>query len=113
MKRISLWLAALLLLLSEPLSAGKFSLSTDLLGYAALGTLNLDGSYAVSRRWSLTAGARYNPFTFRKGEPQKQFQYRQQSYYLGARLWPWHTMSGWWFAAKVPQERSCPLAYVR
>ena len=101
MKRISLWLAALLLLLSEPLSAGKFSLSTDLLGYAALGTLNLDGSYAVSRRWSLTAGARYNPFTFRKGEPQKQFQYRQQSYYLGARIWPWHTMSGWWFAAKV------------
>ena len=101
MKRISLWLAALLLLLSEPLSAGKFSLSTDLLGYAALGTLNLDGSYAVSRRWSLTAGARYNPFTFRKADPARQFQFRQQSYALGARMWPWHTGSGWWFAGKM------------
>lgn len=71
------------------------------MGYAALGTLNLDASYAVSRHWSLTLGARYNPFTFHKGDPQRQFQSRQQSYSVGARMWPWHIWSGWWFASKL------------
>ena len=83
------------------LPAQTFSLSTDLLGYAKLGTMNVDASLAVSRRLSLTAGARYNPFTFRKGDPQKQFQSRQQSYSVGMRLWPWHIWSGWWFAGKL------------
>ncbi len=81
-------------------AAGKFSLSTNLLDYAALGTMNLEGSYSLSRRVSLTAGARYNPFTFRKSVPERQFQLRQQSYSLGVRVWPWHTGSGWWFAGK-------------
>jgi hypothetical protein len=49
----------------------------------------------------MTAGARYNPFTFRKGDPGRQFQCRQQSYSLGVRMWPWHIWSGWWFAAKL------------
>lgn len=83
------------------LTAQTFSVSTDLLGYARLCTMNVDVSYAVARRWSLTAGARYNPFTFRKGDPERQFQSRQQSYSLGVRLWPWHTWSGFWFAGKV------------
>lgn len=78
-----------------------FSVSTDLLGYARLGTMNLDVSYAVSRRWSLTAGVRYNPFTFSKGDPERQFQLRQQSYSAGVRMWPWHAGSGWWLAGKV------------
>lgn len=86
---------------SRQVSAQKFSVSTDLLGYARLGTMNLDASYAVARRWSLVAGIRYNPFTFRKGDPDRQFQYRQQSYSVGMRLWPWHTWSGWWFAGKL------------
>ena len=90
-----------LIALCRPASAQTFSVSTDLLGYARLGTMNLDASYAVSRRWSVIAGARYNPFTFRKGDPEKQFQSRQQSYAVGMRLWPWHTWSGWWFAGKL------------
>ena len=81
--------------------AQKFSLSTDVLGYAKLGTLNIDASYAVSRHWSFLAGARYNPFTFHKGDPQRQFQHRQQAYSAGVRLWPWHIWSGWWFACKL------------
>lgn len=86
---------------AEPDYARKFSISTNVLGYAELGTINAEMSYALSRRWSLTAGARYNPFTYHKGNPSRQFQLRQQSYSLGARLWPWHIWSGWWFAAKV------------
>lgn len=102
MKRFAIILAvAAFILPSLKSEAQTVSLSTNLLDYACLGTLNADVSYSLSRRWSVTAGARYNPFTFRKGDPDKQFQLRQQSYSIGARLWPWHTWSGWWFAGKM------------
>ena len=102
MKRFAIILAVAAFAISSLKSeAQTVSLSTNLLDYACLGTLNADVSYSLSRRWSVTAGARYNPFTFRKGDPDKQFQLRQQSYSLGARLWPWHTCSGWWFAGKL------------
>lgn len=102
MKRFAIILAVAAFAISSLKSeAQTVSLSTNLLDYACLGTLNADVSYSLSRKWSVTAGARYNPFTFRKGDPDKQFQLRQQSYSLGARLWPWHTWSGWWFAGKL------------
>lgn len=84
--------------------AQKFSLSTNLLEYARLCTFNADVSYAVSRHWSITAGARYNPFTFRSGSPERQFQYRQQSYAVGMRFWPWHLWTGWWFAGNLKYQ---------
>ena len=68
-----------ILLLSAPvIYAQKASVSTNLIGYAALGTMNVEASYAVSRRWSVVAGVRYNPFTFNKGDVRRQFQLRQQ-----------------------------------
>ena len=79
--------------------AQRFSVSTNLLDYVALGTLNADFSYAFSRHWSTMFGIRYNPFTY--GDGQGQFQNRQQSYSLGIRMWPWHIMSGWWFGSKI------------
>ena len=91
----------LLTLVGKEAGAQRFSISTDLLGYANLGTMNLDASYGINRRWSLTAGARYNPFTFRQGDPERQFQSRQISCSVGMRMWPWHTWSGWWFAGKL------------
>jgi hypothetical protein len=84
-----------------PASAQRFSISTDLLGYACLGTLNADVSMSVSQKWSITAGVRYNPFTFSADDPQKQFQLRQKSFSFGTRMWPWHNGSGWWFCGKV------------
>ena len=84
-----------------PAGAQKVSVSTNVLGYAALGTLNADVSYAFSRHWSIVAGGRYNPFTFRAGDPERQFQFRQQSWSLGVRAWPWHIWSGWWFSSKL------------
>lgn len=89
------------LLFADSVRAQKFSVSADLLGCVCLGTLNADMSYSASRYWCITAGARYNPFVFRKGDPARQFQLRQQSYYAGVRLWPWHTLSGWWFESKL------------
>ena len=97
LKFISLAFMCLLPLVSE---ARRFTLSTNVLGYVELGTMNMDMSYALSRKWSLTVGARYNPFIFYKGDPSKQFQHKQQSYFVGVRMWPWHTWSGWWFATK-------------
>ena len=97
---LKLIVAVCLLVSCRQACAQTFSISTDLLGYARLGTMNLDASYAVSRRWSVVAGVRYNPFTFREGDAQRQFQSRQQSYSVGMRMWPWHTWSGWWFAGK-------------
>ena len=102
MKRVLL-VTAVLLLISQSLMAdsGRFAMSTNLLDYVRLGTLNVDASCAVSRHWSVLAGARYNPFTFNEGIPQRQFQYRQRSYSAGARWWMWHTWSGWWLAGKL------------
>lgn len=101
MKRLMILLLAGLSLASLPAAAQKFSLSTDLLGYACLGTMNADMSYSMSQKWSIVAGVRYNPFTFRKGDAQRQFQMRQQSYSIGMRMWPWHAGSGWWMAGKL------------
>ena len=100
MRRIVLLAMALFVLNVFHSSAQKASVSTNLLDYACLGTFNVEASYSLSRHWSLTASVRYNPFTFYKGE-QRQFQYRQQSYAVGVRAWPWHSYSGWWFAGKV------------
>ena len=84
-------------------SAQRFSVSTNLLDYVCLGTINAECSYSVSRSWSLTFGAEYNPFTFREGQ-EDQFQLKQQSYSVGARLWSWHTWSGWWISGKVKYQ---------
>lgn len=100
MRRIVLLAMALFVLNVFHSSAQKASVSTNLLDYACLSTFNVEASYSLSRHWSLTASVRYNPFTFYKGE-QRQFQYRQQSYAVGVRAWPWHSYSGWWFAGKV------------
>ena len=99
MKR--LFVCVVVLLSAVQLHAQKASLSVNLLDCAALGTLNADVSYAVSRRLSVTAGVKYNPFTFRSGDREHQFQMRQRSCALGVRLWPWHTLSGWWFASRL------------
>jgi hypothetical protein len=101
MVRRSVIALVLLILSSVGMQAQKLGLSVNLLECAKLGTLNVAADYAVGRHWSLTADARYNPFTFHKGDLERQFQARQQSYSIGARLWPWHIMSGWWFAGKA------------
>lgn len=94
-------LAAALILLSElGANAQKWSVSTNALELANLGTLNMEASYAVSQHWSLNAGARYNPFTFASGR-DNQFQNRKRAVALGGRWWPWHVWSGWWMSAKL------------
>lgn len=93
-------IAALLLLLClRPLPAQNYALSTNILGYADFGTLNLEFSYGVARHWSVGAGFRYNPFSFGGGEDL--VSRRQRSLSAGTRYWPWHIFSGWWLSAEI------------
>ncbi len=80
----------------------KFSLSTNMASYINFATLNIEGSYAPHRHWSLTCNVKYNPFTFKFGD--SIMQNRQQSYSLGARYWFWHIYSGWWVSGKLQYQ---------
>lgn len=91
-----------MMLVCHTLQARKFSVSTNVLNYVNLVTLNAEGSYAVAQHWSITAGVKYNPFTF--SVSGHQVQNRQQAYSVGARFWPWHIYSGWWVAAKAQYQ---------
>ena len=87
-----------------PAFAQNASLGTNLAGYANFGTLNCEASYAVARRWSITAGLRYNPFTYSGGVEEGPREFRQRTVALGTRYWPWHIFSGWWLAAKAQYQ---------
>lgn len=105
MNRINFWTVLVLLLVCGTAKAQNMSLSTNLLGYAELGTLNMEASYGFSRHWSANVGMKYNPFTFPgREEVSEQMQLRQRSVALGARFWPWHINSGWWFAGKAQYQ---------
>lgn len=96
------FIAALALCLSGAgaVSAQELSLSTNVLGYVNLGTLNMEASYGMNRHWSLNAGVKYNPFTF-DTEKKGNIRNKQQAYAVGARYWPWHIYSGWWISGKM------------
>ncbi|MBO6247693.1 MAG: DUF3575 domain-containing protein, partial [Bacteroidales bacterium] len=88
-------------------SAQSWSLGTNVAGWANLGTVNAEAGVALARRASLHAGVRYNPWTFRKGNPgdrftdpagdsERQFENRKRAFSLSVRYWPWYVYSGWW-----------------
>lgn len=96
---------------TEEADAQRYSVSSNLVEWANLGTMNVEGSVAVARHFSLHAGLRYNPWTFRPGDPddrlvdplgdtERQFENRKQAYAIGARWWPWYIYSGWWVYAR-------------
>lgn len=101
MKVLNCVLALALSLSCLDISAQNLSVSTDFLDWAALGTINGEASYSLKRHWGLTADIKYNPFSFNSGNKKKSFQARQKSYSIGARYWPWHIFSGWWFSGKL------------
>ncbi len=90
------------LLLCAAVQAQNFSLSTNVLDYVEFGTMNIEASYGVARRWTLTAGLKYNPFTW--GEGSREMTDRQRTVEAGARFWPWHIYSGWWMSGKLKYQ---------
>jgi hypothetical protein len=85
--------------------AQEMSLSTNVLGLASLGTMNMEASWGFSRHWTANVGVRYNPFTFpgREGVADRM-QARQRTLAVGGRYWPWHIHSGWWLAGKAQYQ---------
>ncbi|MBQ7622349.1 MAG: DUF3575 domain-containing protein [Bacteroidales bacterium] len=79
--------------------AQNLSVSTNLLDCLELGTLNLEASCGIGRRWTVNAGVKYNPFSY--GSGKSEFSSRQRSFDAGARFWPWHIYSGWWLGGKL------------
>jgi len=102
LKRIGVVLLFLLVSSAEVFSQ-EWSVSTNLIGYLNLATFNAEVSYAAAQHISVTASAKYNPFTYHPGTA-RQFQSRQQTYAAGIRWWPWHSLSGWWVAAKLQYQ---------
>ena len=105
MKNFKYVIILLSALLSAEARAQEVSVSSNVLDYLNLGTMNMEASLGVSRHWTVNSGLRYNPFTFpgREGVAD-QMQYRQRMIFLGCRYWPWHIMSGWWLAGKVQYQ---------
>ncbi len=82
----------------------EFSLSSNLLDWANLGTANLQAGISFSRHLSLHAGARYNNWNFGSQDTGTAFQNRARAVSLGARYWPWNVYSSWWFGTKCQLE---------
>ena len=91
------------------LAAGSVSIAMDAVNNLtdALGSVLTLAGVALARRASLHAGVRYNPWTFRKGNPEdrftdpdgdseRQFENRKRAFSLSFRYWPWYVYSGWW-----------------
>lgn len=105
--RNSLSAAIVLVCLCAQLSAqdgspvrARLALSTNLTDYVYLLTPNIDIQYAVSRQVTADAGIRYNAWSFNHAT-EKEVKNRQQTYYAGARWWPWYTYSGWWLGSSL------------
>ncbi len=106
---VALCLCLSLFLLGERRAAAQqVSVSTNAIEWLNLGTINGELGVSVSRHFSIHVGARYNPWTFIRGdtkarytdplgETEKQFENRKQAYNLSVRWWPWYIYSGWWW----------------
>ncbi len=106
---VALCLCLSLSLLGErKVAAQQVSVSTNAIEWLNLGTINGELGVSVSRHFSIHVGARYNPWTFNRGdtkarytdplgETEKQFENRKQAYNLSVRWWPWYIYSGWWW----------------
>jgi hypothetical protein len=77
----------------------QVTVGVNLADILALGTLNIEAGAEVTSHISLNASARFNPWTFREGDPDTQAQYRHQTYSAGLRWWPSQVFSGWWLGA--------------
>lgn len=85
-------------------SGQRWSIGTNIVDYANLATLNVESSVAIAQHYSFNAGVRFNPWTFRHGSEEKQFENRKRCCYAGVRYWPWHIYSGWWTALQLQYQ---------
>lgn len=75
------------------------SVQTNVLDYAALGTLNLQAQVSFAQNYSVFVDGRINPWKFGNAEDPMQLAHKKLS--AGLRFWPWYVYSGWWVGASV------------
>lgn len=94
MKKV--YLLVTLLAMSFSGFAQKVSVSTNLLNWADLGTINAEMSYAPGRHITINLQGEYNNWSFGSVEKGNPFQDRVRGGALGVRWWLWNVFSGWW-----------------
>jgi len=108
-------LLAFLILFSGtvPASAQSFSVSTNIVEWGNLGTMNVEAGLPLSKHFSVHGGVRVNPWLFgetgdmdeKYGVPiedgRKIFCNKKTSVGLSIRWWPWYVFSGWWMRLKA------------
>lgn len=98
--------AVLLTIFTTPAMGQKWSISTNLIDYANLITLNAEGNYSLSQHWSITLNSKYNPFIFNaKKGPGKQFQNKSLILACGAKFWPFFVYSGFFYGFKFQWQQ--------
>ena len=80
--------------------AQKVSVSTDIVDWAYLWTVNGEVNVSVDQHFTVLAGGKINPWKFDKKSGEEFYDY-QMTAYAGARYWPWHVFAGWWIGAKA------------
>ena len=102
MKTKIILLSFLLLLgVGHRCNAQKVSVSTDLMDWAYLWTVNAEANVSVSQHVTVLAGAKINPWMYDLKKSGKELYECQNTVYAGVRYWPWHVFSGWWIGAKA------------
>lgn len=81
----------------------NYSISTNLVDYLALGTLNLELSYPISRNYSLNLRGEYNPFSFKSSSSDLRNKHFAIS--IGGRYWMWHVNSGWFLGSYIAYSK--------
>ena len=99
MKKINILVAVLAALFcSTGIDAQNMYVSTNLLDYLNLGTINGEFGLNPLPKWSFYARGRYNPFTY---NVNGQKQNRVAGLAVGARYWFWYTNSGWFLNSHI------------
>lgn len=100
--RTKVFLVAFLLMFAagSKCEAQKVSVSTNLIDWAYLWTINGELGFSVDQHFSLSAGGRINPWKFDKPDGTGLYNC-QTTAYAGVRYWPWYVFSGWWVGAKM------------
>lgn len=75
--------------------ARYLAISTNILGYADLLTLNLEFQYAVDRHWTLAMQGKSNNLIL-KNNGSDQIMDRKSVASLGTKYWPWYVYCGLW-----------------
>lgn len=108
-----LLLAVVFLCFSSRSSAQNLSVSTNVVDWADLVTMNVEVGLPVAKHFSLHAQARVNPWVFgdtgdmdeKYGIPiedgRRIFCNKKSAVGVAVRYWPWYVFSGWWFRAKA------------